>query len=317
MIAGLVVLAPTACKRAAAPPPPVQAQTSRGLAEWRRVNSGRHTADEWREFDAMLQEIRLGVMVDREATGSEAIDAVVRQKINGRSFAEVLAIGYGAKRHRLVPLRDELKKTIDGNAWLVTKEGDAAGAAHLASVRARQERQLQEFDAQIAETERQLLRLEPQLPKTLQYARPPERDLGTAATPVSRERAREEIGGMIERRRAVAQLQYGAWPVRLDPDGASLTGEDRAEFERRRVEAATTGHVVIAVSLKNQWWIYDEPKQLPAFSPAVLANLTEQDRREIENECLLLQAEVWARMKAKKSESESESESGTTDTRPE
>jgi hypothetical protein len=93
-------------------------------------------------------------------------------------------------------------------------------------------------------------------------------------------------------------MKYGAWPVKIatEPDG--LPESERAEFLARRAAAATSGDAVIAVHVRDRWWIYDDKPELPTFSRSVLANLSELDRVNIESMWANWQAELWARKMA-------------------
>ena len=116
----------------------------------------RLSAEQWREFDAMIQEIKLRVMADKEATGSEGVEAAMRGRIHGRTFQEVLAMGYEFKLQRLEADRVELARAMDMNAQLITKPGDKASADPLETLRQRQQARLDRLIAEIAELERRL-----------------------------------------------------------------------------------------------------------------------------------------------------------------
>jgi hypothetical protein len=109
-----------------------------------------------------------------------------------------------------------------------------------------------------------------------------------------------EIKGLIDRRRTAAQTQFGNWPVEFDLQGTMLPIADRPDFQRRGAAAATNGHAVVAIELKDRWWIYDDTVAVPAFAHAVTVNLTPDDLIQIKRQWALLAAEVWARTEDRK-----------------
>src|SRR4051794_30959849 len=69
---------------------PIDARSPHRLASWRENLSERFKRAEWREFQAALQEIRLGVMAERAASGSAAVEEAMCARVNGRTFHDVL-----------------------------------------------------------------------------------------------------------------------------------------------------------------------------------------------------------------------------------
>jgi hypothetical protein len=277
---------------------PIDAHSDSAFAMWRMNAADHFTTDEWREFDAALQELRLEIMGGRDASGREAIEELLRARVNGHSYRDILVRAYRAKLQRLRPTRQALKSAVDGNALLVTKPGDTDSAKHLEELGARQQERLAKLDAEIDATEQRLIAL-----GALSAAELAEqnatRSREVAPAALSREEALAQIKSMMEEHRAVMLMKFAPWPVKIDHDGATLAGAARDEFREHRAAAATNGHVVIAVRLRSRWWIYDAPPEMPTFSRAAMTNLTEDDRREIMTKWLDLQAELWARQQAK------------------
>lgn len=283
-----------ACSRGDPHAAPIGAADRGALAKWRMIAADRFTREEWREFEAALQELRLQVMAHREATGSEAIDDAVCRRIDGRTFREVLVLGCESKLERLEPVRNELKTALDTNALLVTQPGDREAQKHLEGFRQRQGERLAKLDAELSAAEERLAALGGRPAGRTARAQP--RDVSTA--PLPRVEAKAQITELIENQRAAAILKYGAWPVKFDYEGAELPESDRAEFQARRAGAAGLRHAVIAVRVRGRWWIYDAPVGSPGFTTVVTENLTDADRREIEMRWSTLQAEIWARRQA-------------------
>lgn len=274
---------------------PISARSTTAFATWRMKAADGLTRDEWRDFDAALQEIRLRVTAEREASGSRAVEEAMCARINGRNFREVLALGSQAKLARLGPIRAELARALADNALLVVAPGDRASAGYLNTLRERQEKHLRDVDAEIEAAQQQLSKLGARS-KTDQPADQTSQNFPVAA--LSREEAMEHTAKLIDEQREAVRFKYGPWPIKFDRDGSQLTGADLTDFRQRRASAAASSRVVIAVRLRNRWWIYDERAESPQFSSAVLKNLTAADRREIDEAWWTLQAEAWARQKA-------------------
>lgn len=285
-----IVLMVAGCARDPAQAP-VEAGTARALATWRMKVANRFTLAEWKEFEAALQEIRLRVMAERAASGSEAVEEALCARINGRTMRDVLLMGYEARLSRLRPLRGELKKAVEGNELLVTKPGDRASATYLEDLRARQNERLQKTEAEIKSAEERIIGLGGTVSKNVDAAeteREPEMKL-------TREKALAEVWRLIHDQRDAAVFKFGGGAVEMDREGAELSGEERAEFFARKKVAATGGRAVIAVRVRGRWWIFDDKAEPPGFSPAVEKMLSDADRREIGELWVALQAEIWAR----------------------
>lgn len=283
------------CNRADPHTVAIDASTPQRLASWRENHYERLPQQEWKEFADALQEIRLRVMADRQASGSAAVEDAMCSRVNGHSFSEVLIMGYETKLARLDPMHSELRKTLDQNAMLVTKPGDRQSAQYLEGLRARQAERMKKVDDEIDAAEKRLAELDASKWKAKSEERRAARAKEVAAPGMSREDARTQFTDLIQERRDAALLKYGAWPAKLDRDGASLPERERTDFMAKRAAAAQNGHVVVAICLRDRWWIYDEQPQTPNFPAAALANLTEADRAELNDKWTNLQAELWAR----------------------
>jgi hypothetical protein len=100
----------------------------------------------------MLQELRLRIMADREATGHDAIEAALRSKINGTTFRDVIVMGLRAKMARLGVEREAVRKVLQRNAWSSVYLKDVA----FEHARADQEKRLLAIDAEVDAAKRKL-----------------------------------------------------------------------------------------------------------------------------------------------------------------
>ena len=275
--------------------PRITAKNIGHLQIWRSNVSSRYNAETWRELDAALQELRWRELARDPKDRHGTVDAALCEQIDGRTVPEVVRLGYEAKLARLEPLRAELQRMIDANALMVPKPGDATVADSLAQIRSKQQDRMQAMMVEIDATKRRLAELSPNMPEEAAAS------AGSAAgaAPLPREQALAEINSMIAARRGTAEIRYGAWPIRVDPAGLLLKGEDKDKLVELQAQALQNGHSIIPVQLKGRWWFYDAKIDQPEFSAAVMANLTASDRREIARRWANSEAEIWARREAR------------------
>lgn len=257
---------------------------------WRSEAASEHLPDAWREFDTIIQDLRLQAMT-HGVSGQEAIDEAVCHQIDGHTFNEVLEAGYANKLEDLEKQRDEMKAMVDANALLVARPGDDDSASELDRRRVEQQKRLGLLLAEIDRTKRRLAELR----GTTMEAKP-----ATATTPtaLSRDDALREIYSMFEQRLGTATLRDGEWPVQVDRSGRQLVGDDLAEFLTKKQAALENHNVVIPVRVRDGWWIFSAQVERPTFSSAVTANLTPEDLHRIAERWENSEAINWARKQA-------------------
>lgn len=278
----------------------VRAKSGLEFQQWRAGAIHRLTQAERDEVDAMVDELRWSAT---PPLTKEAVYALIDRK----PYTEVVRLGYEARIRRVDPLWGELKAAVDNNALLVTREGDPETAATLRHYRRDQLARLEKMSAEIHQAEKRVAELTGR-PHT---TRPRE------ATPAALSRAEglRQIDDLIARRREAARSRFGDWPVKFDPNGSGLSAAAREDFDRRQTRAKIEGRTILAVHVRDKWWVYDAPKEEPAVPPAVVANLTDLDRRQLEAKWLALQAELWAREQSR-NEAKEAREAFTTPTPP-
>lgn len=156
MLVAVACLLAGGCQKADPRTEPVKAASPSAFGRWRSMASDQIKGEEWREFDAMLQEIRLRVTAERQASGSEAVEAAMQSRIDGATFLEVLAMGYEGKLRRIEPEREEIKRAMNVNAQRAVVERNAEVRADSARMRERQEKRMLQLDTEIAEARRRL-----------------------------------------------------------------------------------------------------------------------------------------------------------------
>jgi hypothetical protein len=134
----------------------VRSDTSSAFGSWQGRIRGEFTSAQWTEFESALQEIKLKLMADEEASGTEAVNDALRGKIDGRTVREVFQQGYTAKIWRLNVERAELEKIIAGTASMATRPGDTASERYLADRQRRQNERLDYVVEEIRATEAKL-----------------------------------------------------------------------------------------------------------------------------------------------------------------
>lgn len=82
---------------------------------WRGKLNDSLSREEWRWFDVAMQEFKFQIMQAGKISGSAAIDAAVRERINGRSLAGVVREGLQAHLQRKTAERDDMKTAFKRN----------------------------------------------------------------------------------------------------------------------------------------------------------------------------------------------------------
>lgn len=131
----------------------VAAETARDFSSWQTQNRGEFTPAEWTEFEAVQQDIKLKIIALREASGTEAVNDALRAKIHGKTFREVMRLGYDDRLWRLNVERTEFQKMVEGNSTLRTNPGDTASANELKRKIDLQKNQLKKAEDEIKATE--------------------------------------------------------------------------------------------------------------------------------------------------------------------
>ena len=112
--------------------------------------------EEWKEFDSMLQELRLQIMANREATGSQAIELSLRSKIDGATFRDVLIMGLRAKLKRVTDEREPVRRVLNANAHKAEMFKKYGKYPEFEHARADQEKRLLAIDQEIRDVKRRL-----------------------------------------------------------------------------------------------------------------------------------------------------------------
>jgi hypothetical protein len=279
------------CSRPKMDPHQVDGRNFGAFYYWRSSVSSSFSPEGWREFNAAVEELRLQAMA-RGVRGKDAIDQALCDAINGRSVTEVLRLGDEAKIARLSPIRDTLKVMVDANALIAAVPGSDDLAEVLERKRSNQQAQLRATVAEL-DAAQQAYR---------HHGGTPAGQTATEVKParLSREEALHEFDLLILARRQLACLKYGDWPAKIDRDGRSLLDQERDAFLAKKGVAAANGHAVIPVFVRASWRIFDAPVVMPAFTDAVMGNLTPEDRRSISERWAESEAEIWARREASK-----------------
>jgi len=112
----LAALSPlVACTQTPPQQQPVDAGSPIALSMWRAKATNSLTAEDWRWFDVTLQELKLQVMLEGKTSGSAAIETVVRGKIDGRPFIEVMREGLQLHLQRKTAERDDTVNALATN----------------------------------------------------------------------------------------------------------------------------------------------------------------------------------------------------------
>ncbi len=137
----------------------IRAKGAIAVNVWQAGLPGEFSVAERLRIEGALQEIRLKIMGDKEATGSEPITVALGEKIHGRTVREVIQLGCES---RLLRLRGEgagLERALEQNSRLVTRPDDKASENHLVELHGRQSARLEKYRADIIAAELELAAL--------------------------------------------------------------------------------------------------------------------------------------------------------------
>jgi len=126
-----------------------------------RANLGQAlTPEEWRWFDLTVQEFKFQLMLEQKVSGSAAIEAAVRERINGRKLGEVLREGLQAHLERKTTERDELEAAIGINAKRKIRPGDDDARRDLAAHQENLRQKLAKLNEELAALSAALVQLD-------------------------------------------------------------------------------------------------------------------------------------------------------------
>jgi hypothetical protein len=136
----------------------VAAPSDSGLMMWKADVAGDFTRQEWQDFDAAVQEIKYGVMIDGEASGSAGVWTATLQKLDGLSVREVLKLGLSHKLERITQDREKFAEYVTHNEQVRVRPGDEDSVDYLRTLREHQDRRIALVSEQIRATEEILQR---------------------------------------------------------------------------------------------------------------------------------------------------------------
>jgi len=141
----------------------INAKSPLAFNAWQTRFASRLSPGERARFESALQEIRLRIMADREATGSDPISDALRTKIDGRPVREVLQLAVELRLARLLAEHAALNTVMRQNAMLQTRDGDKASEDYLVDFHRKQTARLEKLEAEIEASQGEL---EPLMKKT-------------------------------------------------------------------------------------------------------------------------------------------------------
>ena len=161
-VLGLIAAA-SGCSRGEPLERKVSAASPVAFARWQNRLADDFPPEKRRQIEEALQEIRLKIMGDREATGSAAIDEAFRARIHDRPLREAIQLGWESRLLRLRAEGQALEKVLEKNSTLQTREGDTVSERYLVELHQKQVTRLERIRADIVATEKEL---EPLLRRT-------------------------------------------------------------------------------------------------------------------------------------------------------
>lgn len=162
VILGILFLA--GCARIPPAQQPVEASSAIEFSMWRTRLNDELTREEWRWFDVAMQEFKYQLMLDQKVSGSAAIETAVREKIHGRTLADVMREGLQAHLRRKTAERDELEAAIAINAKRRIPPGDTALQQEFAAHQEKLKKKIPGLNAELATVQAELDRLQARSP---------------------------------------------------------------------------------------------------------------------------------------------------------
>lgn len=156
----LLMLVAAGCSRSGPLESKVTASSPISFAMWRNELGTDLSSEQWQEFDQAIQEIKFQVAAEFAATGTEAVDQAMRERVNGLTVREVFEQGARARLARLKGDREQLAHFLEVNATMRTRPDDEASIAYLQQLHERQVARLAAVDGEIAQQTTRLRQLE-------------------------------------------------------------------------------------------------------------------------------------------------------------
>ncbi len=138
----------------------VEADTPLNFAMWRSKHSDALTSKEWSLFNQAVDELKLKILMNGQASGGEAVDEALRAKIDGVKLCDVLREGLKIRRDRLSAEKTILEESLTYNSQIKLKPGKEGMAPLLAEKIADQSVRLKKLKETVAEAEADLQALE-------------------------------------------------------------------------------------------------------------------------------------------------------------
>lgn len=289
----MLLAAVTGCTRTPIEDSLIAADDTTTFYRWKRDTASQLSPEQQRQLETTLAELRLDIMFRQVATGHDAIESAVCERLNRLPVKEALLLGAQLKWHRLAAERDDLQRVINANSRLITKPGDQAAAADLDQYRAKQQQRADTVAQELQGVEKEIQALGGQIP-ALNLPAP-----ATKPIAVSHAEATKQIADMLEGRRTAAVVRFGDWPVKIDWEGKQLEGDKRVEFLAKSAVNGRGERVVIPIRIKGSWLLFEASDQAPALPEDVRATLTTAELAAFKKDWIELEAELWARQLAK------------------
>lgn len=126
-----LVLGAAGCRPANPLDDQISANTNVGYLLWRGDEMHRLSPEQWKMFDAALQDLRFQLADHYGVHGAAALDSTLLTVLDGASVRDVLTKGIGLRITRLRLERDQLAYTLRSNAQLLTYRDDTLSANRL------------------------------------------------------------------------------------------------------------------------------------------------------------------------------------------
>lgn len=134
----------------------VDAKNYVAFSMWESEASSRLTAQQLKDFNEALQEIKFRIMADGTAAGRDGVEQAAWEMIDEKTVRDVLRMGLSRELERVRAEQAALARSMDQNRRLITRPGDVASKSYLSLLHEREAEHLNAVNAQISHARERL-----------------------------------------------------------------------------------------------------------------------------------------------------------------
>lgn len=134
----------------------VDAKNYVAFSMWESDASSRLTAQQLKDFNEALQEIKFRIMADGAAAGRDGVERAAWEMIDEKTVRDMLRMGLSRELERVQAEQAALARSMDQNRRLITRPDDVASKSYLSFLHEREAEHLNAVNAQISHARERL-----------------------------------------------------------------------------------------------------------------------------------------------------------------